>query len=396
MLQSPTQVLLVEDSPTDLDMLRRAFARSPDNTWHLADVDTLDAAILAYQSYQQISPDAQTFDVVLLDLGLPDSHGIETLERFQQAAPDAAVVVLTGLDDDDIALQSIEAGAQDYLVKDDISLPRLQQTIRFAMQRQQLVQSVRENEARSRRALAAEREFYQLKNNFTKLIAQRFCDPLNVLQGAIERLEQQLSKALAVNSAPIDVVLETIRRSSQQLAHMINDVITFSRLQAGEFMPTIQAWNLEILAREVIDTFELELHPGQHINLTQTGDLRQFHTDRNLVWWILTNLISNALKYSRHPQDIDIHLQMAAGQLLLRVQDRGIGIPASEQAKLGDSFYRASNVQDLPGTGLGLAIVNRCVAALDGEMHIQSRVDYGTTIEICLPDLPVSTRVVPM
>lgn len=126
-------VLLVEANADDAALVRRTLLRAGRDTWKLVQVERLQEAIAVCQEYR--SQAGQNFDITLLDLRLPDSTGLETLIRFHQAIPETPIVVLTALDNEELALRSIRAGAQDYLTKDEITIQQLLRSIKFAIER---------------------------------------------------------------------------------------------------------------------------------------------------------------------------------------------------------------------------------------------------------------------
>ncbi|MEG4440787.1 ATP-binding protein [Microcoleus sp. AT9_B5] len=136
------KILLVEDNPADADLLAELLEVSVGVQWELVSVEFLHEAIAQLCK--------QPFDVVLLDLSLPDSRGLETLTRLREVAPDTAMVVMTGWDDEAIALESVRLGAQDYIVKSHITTQLLVRTIRYAIERSQTFQMLRESERRFR------------------------------------------------------------------------------------------------------------------------------------------------------------------------------------------------------------------------------------------------------
>jgi DNA-binding response OmpR family regulator len=127
-------ILLVEDDPNDAEIVRQTLLRAGQGTWKLVQVERLQEAIAVSQEFR--SQAGQDFDVVLLDLRLPDSTGLDTVVQFHQAIPTAPIVVLTTLNDETLALKSIRAGAQDYLAKDEITIQQLLRSIKFAIERQ--------------------------------------------------------------------------------------------------------------------------------------------------------------------------------------------------------------------------------------------------------------------
>ena len=128
---SPCQVLLVEDNPTDALLLREMLAEVASVRLVLTVVGQFAEALACLQ--------AERFDAVLLDLSLPDSTGLDTVIRVQEQAPDVPLVVLTGHDDETLAVQTLQQGAQDYLVKGQVDRPLLERALRYAIERQRLL-----------------------------------------------------------------------------------------------------------------------------------------------------------------------------------------------------------------------------------------------------------------
>lgn len=126
----PTKILLLEDNPGDARLLREALAESPESSFELTYSETVAECL---ESLQNSKP-----DVILSDLGLPDSEGLEAVRSIRSAAPDIPIVVLTALDDESLAVQSLQEGAQDYLVKGRIDGGSLWHAVRYAMERQRV------------------------------------------------------------------------------------------------------------------------------------------------------------------------------------------------------------------------------------------------------------------
>ena len=135
-------VLLVEDSPSDARLQRHRFSRLDPTEWQLHHVERLADAIESCLNLP--------IDVVLLDLNLPDADGLETVTEFREAIPYLPIVVLTGNNDEELALGAMAHGAQDYLLKDDITIPLLVKTIRYGIERGQILKKLQDSERRFR------------------------------------------------------------------------------------------------------------------------------------------------------------------------------------------------------------------------------------------------------
>lgn len=130
-----TQILLVEDNLADAELIRRLFARVGQRNWQMVHVETLAEGIEVCYEFTELMKGNRSFDVVLLDLSLPDAEGLEAIQAFQSALPEIPIVVLTGLGDEDLASQAIRAGAQNYLVKDETTIQQLMRAILSARNR---------------------------------------------------------------------------------------------------------------------------------------------------------------------------------------------------------------------------------------------------------------------
>ncbi|MCU0525012.1 MAG: hybrid sensor histidine kinase/response regulator [Elainella sp. Prado103] len=403
MLKPTIRALLVEDNIDDAQLLQRRFAWLEPIELEIIHVETLEEAISVCQisncqiSNRQISncqisncqSDAvphsshpQPFQLVLLDLGLPDSRGLETLRQFRAAVPDVCIVVLTGLDDEDLALQSVTEGAQDYLVKDQATVQRLSHTVRFAIERQQILMQQKHNEERLRQALERERELSVLKSSFIGMVSHEFRNPLTIIQAAIDLLRSRFQDHLDEKST---LLFRRMQTATDHLVYLLNDVMMLSEVQSGVHQCHPIAFDLADFCLELIDTLRQGIGIQHPIRLVTHHPIDRACTDANLVRHIYVNLLSNAIKYSPEGKEIYCEVATEAGWAILRIHDSGIGIPPQEQHRIFESSYRCSNVGKIAGTGLGLAIVKRCVDTLCGQIAISSEVNVGTTVEVKFP-----------
>ncbi|MBD2529301.1 HAMP domain-containing histidine kinase [Nostoc flagelliforme FACHB-838] len=382
-------ILLVEDSASDAYLLHRIFLHAHQEQWEMLHVERLSEAIEASRdststldNSQIVSRSQRRFDLVLLDLSLPDSIGLDTLKEFQAAVPDIPVVVLTGLDDEDLALQALAEGAQDYLVKDQITIQRLVRAIRYAIERSEILNQVRESEERTRQALAKEQELNELKSNFVAMVSHEFRTPMTTIRTAVEILEYNNDK---LTNDRRTKYFDRVQNAINQMLHLLDEILFLSKTEVTklEYNPTLL--NLENFCNELIDILQLNAGSQHSIVFTFQGESTQAQMDEDLLNCILTNLISNAIKYS--PQNHTIWFDLICKDRLatFQVRDQGMGIPLKDQTRLFQTFYRASNVGVIQGTGLGLTIVKKCVELHGGHIQLESEPNVGTTVTVTLP-----------
>jgi signal transduction histidine kinase len=390
MEKSAIYILLVEDNDSDADLLRRIFLHADQAEWQMLHVQGLCQAINAsrtslvsnIENSQIDNIKQQKFDLVLLDLSLPDSIGMQTLKEFRAAVPNIPVVVLTGLDDEDLAIQALAEGAQDYLVKDQITIQHLVRAIRYAIERSEILNQLRESEERTRQALAKEQELNDLKSNFVAMVSHEFRTPMTTIRMAVDILEYKNNKLTEERKIKY---FERIQNAINQMLHLLDEILFLSKTEAAkiEYKPTVI--NLENFCRELTDSLQLHAGSQQRIIFTFEGESTQAEMDEDLLNFIFTNLISNAIKYSPENSIISFDLICKDRLATFRLKDQGIGIPLKDQTHLFETFYRATNVGLIPGTGLGLSIVKKCVDLHAGHIQLESEPGVGTTVIVTLP-----------
>ncbi|MEH2260427.1 hybrid sensor histidine kinase/response regulator [Nostoc sp.] len=383
-------ILLVEDSASDAYLLRRMFLNLDQEQWQMLHVERLSEAIEASRensastlnNSQIESRKQRRFDLVLLDLGLPDSIGLDTLKEFRAEVPDIPVVVLTGVDDEDLALQALAEGAQDYLVKDQITIQRLVRAIRYAIERSEILNQLCESEERTRQALAKEQELNELKSNFVAMVSHEFRTPMTTIRTAVDILEYNSNKLTDVRRTKY---FERIQNAINQMLNLLDEILFLSQTEVAklEYKPTLL--NLENFCSELTDIFQLNAGSKHSIIFTFQGESVQAQMDEDLLNCILTNLISNAIKYSYENDTIWFDLICKDCLAIFQIRDRGMGIPLKDQTHLFQTFYRASNVGVIQGTGLGLTIVKKCVELHGGHIQLESEQGIGTTVIVTLP-----------
>lgn len=370
-------VLLVEDSPTDAALLSQSFLRLEQSKWTLTHVEYLSSAISACFAHD--------IDVVLLDLRLPDSDEADTLVEFRASVPDVPVVVLTMMDDEALALQAMAGGAQDYLVKGQITLSLLTRSLRYAIERGQILKRLKNSEQSILKALEQEQELNLLKSSFISMASHEFRTPMTMIRTAAELLQNFYHE---LTEAKRQQYFDRIKTAINQITALLDEVLLLSSTETGlRYKP--EAVDLVALCTELTEDLQFSNADSHTISFVRQGDCSEAVMDAALLRHILTNLLSNALKYSPHGGDIQFKLSCQEGAAIFCIQDQGIGIPLKDQTHLFETFYRCGNVGKIQGTGLGLAIVKKCVDLHQGQIQVCSD-GAGTTFTVALPLYPRS------
>jgi signal transduction histidine kinase len=365
-------VLLVEDSASDAELFRKMFIRSGKGG-NLLHVERLSEAVDAC--------DRQTFNVVLLDLNLPDSEGLNTLAEFRATVPNIPVVVLTMMDDEKLALQAMTRGAQDYLVKDQITIQLLVRSLRYAIERGEILKQLKDSEQNILQALEQEQKLNLLKSNFISIASHEFRTPMTTIRNSMELLQFNLK----LTEEKRNTYFELVKTAINQIIHLIDEVLLLGSTEMGGLKYDPAPLNLKEFCHELIDALQVNTDEQCFITFTHQGNCDSVEMDETLLRHILSNLLSNAIKYSPKSEEVKLDLNYQANTVIFQIQDRGIGIPVDDQLHLFEAFYRCSNVGKIQGSGLGLAIAKKCIDLHQGEIQVSSEINVGTNFRVILP-----------
>lgn len=227
-----------------------------------------------------------------------------------------------------------------------------------------------------------EQDLSEMKSRFISMITHEFRTPLTIILSSTNMLEQFYRKG---NEEKMLKHLSKIKKSSKNLAHLIERTITLSKTEAGVI--TVNKENFDIIEfmKEMSAEIRLFDKDKHQVELHTENDSLLISSDKNLLTTIFNNIISNALKYTEEDKRIKINLKTTKEFIKISVADEGIGIPDREINTLFEPFYRCSNVGLRQGSGLGMSIVRKCVELLDGDIQIKSQIGKGTEVIIILP-----------
>lgn len=236
-------------------------------------------------------------------------------------------------------------------------------------------------------ALIRERELNQLKTRFIDIASHEFRTPLTSILGFTELLEQYSHK---FDPEVHRNHLRRIKNAAQRLQTLVDDVLSVSRVDAGNLDLELAPTNIAMLCQDILQELEVvfdNTHACRLLLATSIqGDRPQLPlVDAKIIRHILTNLLSNALKYSFPSEPVDLEIHCTKNHITFFVTDQGIGIPTDDLLHLFEPFHRAQNVGKIPGTGLGLHIVERYVNLHNGTIMVASTVNSGTRFRISIP-----------
>ncbi|RTQ53305.1 PAS domain S-box protein [Hymenobacter gummosus] len=231
------------------------------------------------------------------------------------------------------------------------------------------------------KALAAEQELGELKSRFVSMASHEFRTPLTAVMNAATLIEkypggEQQDKRVKH--------LQRIRASVKHLNDILEEFLSVGRIEEGRIEARPSELDVADLLADTLTDVQSLLKAGQTIapEVSCPGPLR---LDASLLRKILVNLLSNAIKYSGENSVVRVRAACQGGQLVLTVQDEGVGISREDQEHLFERFFRARNVSNVPGTGLGLYIIAKYLELMNGRIALQSELNHGTTVTVTIP-----------
>lgn len=329
------------------------------------------SATEALEKTAQVQP-----DLVLMDIQLRGSmDGVETAEQIRDRYQ-IPVVYLTAHADEHTLQRAKITQPFGYVLK-PFEDRELTTTIEIALSRHQAERAIQQS-------MVKEKELYELKSHFVSVVSHEFRNPLSTILFSTELLERYDNQLSAEKRTSY---LQRIRASVNRMSHLLNEVLMVGEAESGKLQFSPAPMDVEKFCADLIEEFQFSSNGNHNLLFHVQGDRPDTlpYLDEKLLHHILSNLISNAIKYSPSGGCINLNLEYGEHQMQLSVCDRGIGIPETDQSKLFDSFHRAKNVSTIPGTGLGLSIVKQCIELHRGTISFASQVGIGTTFTISLP-----------
>ncbi len=234
-----------------------------------------------------------------------------------------------------------------------------------------------------RLALEKEKELNQLKTQFIDIASHEFRTPLTIILGSSEFL---LNKYHKLPEEKKFQHLNNIQSGGKRMKSLIDDILAISRADSGNIKPDLSLVHIPSFCHDLIEELQVGILEEHHLQFVMDNlPSDNIWLDEKILHHILSNLLSNAAKYSPQLSTIDLLINEENNQLIFQVKDRGIGIPESDQPYLFQSFHRASNVGKISGTGLGLNIVKKYVEIHGGNITFESEVGLGTTFTVTIP-----------
>jgi two-component system, sensor histidine kinase len=411
----PIRVLLVDDDEDDCFLTRDLLSEVPGNPFQLQWINDYRTALQEMRD--------NNHDVYLLDYRLGKDNGLELLREAVEGGCKGPAILMTGQGDRGVDIEAMRAGAADYLTKGQINAAILERSIRYAIERQRdrealrlardaLEVRVEERTAalgEANRALQAEisdrrrleqelrlrveqlADADQRKDEFLALLAHELRNPLAPIRNGLH-----IMRVTHTNGPSAERVIHLMEQEVRNLTHLVDDLLDVSRITCGKIHLRKESTDLAAVVIHAVEAVR-PLTEAQHHELTVSLPTEPVHllADPTRLEQVLCNLLNNAAKYTEQGGHIHLAVARRGHEVIVRVRDTGVGIPADLLPRIFDLFAQAdrSLARAQGGLGIGLTLVKKLVEMMGGS--VQAKSDGPGKGSVFTVRLPVLSEVAP-
>jgi two-component system sensor histidine kinase/response regulator len=331
----------------------------------------------------------EIFDLVLIDVMLPDGKGIDLLKPIRERDPETVSIIITGYATVELAVDTIKKGAYNFISK-PFTADMLLMTVNQGLEKRHLsletkrLQTIEREAVELARARDAAEKLNEFKSSFLQVAAHELRSPVSGAQSLVRTLLHGLAGELKPQQSEL---LSRVEIRLNYMLDMINDILTLASSKSIEIDRPLEALQVKPVLQRVIDAFAEEAKNQQVVvKFSAPGKSIPVLATEYGLNMVFRNLIGNAIKYSKRGGTVEVAVQMVDEAVKISVADTGIGIPEEDIPHLGDEFFRARNahLEGITGTGLGLSIVKQYVNRFGGHLDVVSSLGKGTTFKVSL------------
>ncbi|MBD3182155.1 response regulator [Candidatus Poribacteria bacterium] len=409
MKEDTIRILLIEDNDDYYQIIEIMLVRELGPNFEIDWSESLKSGIENLNSGK--------YDVILLDLSLTDSWGLDTFTEVYKNASETAIVVLSGIDDENIATEAVHKGAQDYLVKDRVDGKLLARSIKYAIERKNIAEELKRTNLRLRESqeklkqwnkelekevkkrtqdlTKANEELEQAnkilrkqdkeKTEFLRTVAHDLRTPLTSIRAYADMVLMYRNESQETHEEFLNIIIHECVR----LSNLVNNLLNLELIKSGKMDYDMQPLDLTSLIDHIVSVFQgqagnLKISLESHI----PDDLPMVNGNQDRLSQVVSNLISNAVKFTPPGGKINVKLEKNDGEILVSVSDTGVGVPEEYHSKIFEKFGRGKMEGETvkEGVGLGLAIAKKIVEQHNGRIWVESPGrGKGSTFTFTLP-----------
>ena len=359
--QKKAVVLLAEENDQDFFLINKLFL----------DLGSL-YLVKRVQGLQELREQMKNapYDILFLDIRLPQMRSEEKIEAFLKEFPHVPVILLTEIEDDALFMRWIKTGAQEVLTKRDLTASLVKRVIRHAIERKQTEYRLR--------------EVNKLKTDLISQVSHELRSPLTYIKDSLNTVLSEETGPLGEDQKRF---LTMTQKGIDNLHLTLNDMLDASKIEAGKLKLHLEEVDFTELVDEVASLFYKQfMDKGLSLTVTHAVKHVILPIDRHRITQVLTNLLGNAYKFTDQGS-VNITVVEHEDVVECTVTDTGCGIAKEDIPHLFQSFsqFGQANHKKIKGTGLGLKISQDLVELHNGEMHVESKLNEGTSFTFSLP-----------
>ncbi len=357
-----SKVLVIDDEEIVLDSCLQILSSSEYN------IQTADNGLLGIRMVEEFQP-----DLIFVDLKMPGISGFEVIEKIQEIDPSIVTIVITGFATIGSAVEAMQKGAFDFLPK-PFTPDELRLITRRGLEKRKLVLET----------LALRHEKELLREHFAAIVSHELKSPLATTQQHLMALSSELSGQLNEDQQQR---LERIQTRISDLMKLIHTWLRAISVDINTIKENFQPTSIDIVITKAVESVEPHaVRKDITINSSLPPEIPTVFGDEGTLVEAIVNIVGNAIKYSPSGRQVDINVLSPGDQVLIRIQDNGIGISKEDLPFIFEDFYTSSDKNKSErGSGVGLALTRRILEAHGGSITVDSELGQGSTFELFLP-----------
>jgi signal transduction histidine kinase len=354
-MNKPRTVLLIEDNEGDARLIQEMLRDASGASFRLECAERLTTGL------ERLARGG--IEVVLLDLSLPETQGLNSFLHVHAKVPDTPVVVLTGYKNEEQGNKAVQSGAQDYLIKGQVDAPMLGRALRYAIERGRI-----EKELRQRAEQLAEMD--RRKDEFLATLAHELRNPLAPIRNSLHIL--RMSCGAGPSS---ERVLKMMERQVSHMVRLVDDLMEVSRITRGKINLRKERVELAAILRSAVETSRPLIEAARHqLAITVPTEPLTLEADSVRLSQVIANLLNNAAKYTEEGGQIWLTARREGNEVSVSIRDTGLGIPGEMLPRIFDMFAQVDRTlkRSQGGLGIGLHLARTLIEMHGGRIEARS------------------------
>jgi two-component system sensor histidine kinase/response regulator len=366
-------ILLVEDNPGDAMLLEELLLDNKRFKFKMDVADTLQTAIKMVEEIR--------YDIILLDLGLPDSNGLDALQVINKKVNNIPILVITGLDDDKTGNEAIKMGAQSYIVKGLYNSRLITDSIIHAVERNNNLIKIRKAEEELTLYNEELNKANKEKERLIALLSHDLRGPIKTLVALLELLNEEY-----------DEMEKSMQRESiktgENTVNLLETLLEWARLKAGKIQIHPKITEVHKFVNSSIES-ALDMASQKEVEIiNNTPEGLHFYADTNMIATVVRNLLGNSIKFSHRRSTISIEAKKTNNEsIAIEIKDEGKGIKEEDRLKIFDitEGFTTLGTENEKGSGFGMILCKELIEENNGKLFIESEYGKGTSVSFILP-----------